>query len=360
LPLDTLSQLQKIAEVCASCQETAVPQQRFKVAFPHDGRFAEEIALDLQHIDGVPFLQVVDLTTGFGAAQWLQGAMVEAVWETFLECWATVYIGYPNTTRTDAGSIFVSPKWKRFTDLSKIKLVQSGVEAHNSLGIGERKHDPLRRVYHKVRKDFPRMSLELALRLAVKAMNDTMGPNGLVPSLLVFGMIPRFPIIDANVPDQEQRGLAMQVSREEYQNVVAEMRVKAALLHNVPAAADMQYKEGDLVLAKYENRDTWDGTFEVVAVDDKILTVRDPNNPKRWKSTGYQQRLNKQQVRPYVNDEGEKPTHLVDPVLSPLSNDAILSTHLTEILSPTDPRKNDQKVIDAKQKEIAELVERGT
>jgi hypothetical protein len=246
------------------------------------------------------------------------------------------------------GVHFVSPKWKRFTDLSKIKLVQSGVEAHNYLGVGERYHNPLRRVYHKVRKDFPSMSLGLALRLAVKAMNDTMGPYGLVPSLLVFVMVLRFPIIDANVPDQEQRVLAMKVSREEYQNVVAEMRVKAALLHNVPAAADMQYKEGDLMLAKYENRDTWDGPFEVVAVDDKILTVRDPNNLKRWKSTEYQQRFNKQQVRPYVNDEGEQPTYLVDQMLSPLSNDAILSAHLTEILSPTDPRKNNQKFIDAK------------
>jgi hypothetical protein len=111
-------------------------------------------------------------------------------------------------------------------------------------------------------------------------MNDTMGPNGLVPSLLVFEMVPRFPIIDANVPDQERRVLAMKVSREEYQNVVAEMRMKASLLHNVLAVADMQYKEGGLVLAKYEIRDTWDGHFEVVAVDNKILTVRDPNNPK--------------------------------------------------------------------------------
>jgi hypothetical protein len=108
-----------------------------------------------------------------------------------------------------------------------------------------------------------------------------------------------------------------------------------------------------LVLAKYENWDTWDGPFEVVAVDDKILTVRDPNNPKRWKSTGYQQRLYKQQVRPFVNDEGEQSTHLVDRMLSRLSNDAILTAHLTEILSPTDPRKNDQTFIDAKQKVIA-------
>jgi hypothetical protein len=159
-------------------------------------------------------------------------------------------------------------------------------------------------------------------------------------------MVPRFFIIDANVPDQEQRRLAMKVSREEYQNVVAEMRVKAALPLNLPAAV-MQYEEGDLVLAKYENRDTWDGPFEVVAVDDKILTVRDSNNPKRWKSTGYLQRFNKQQVRPYVNDDGEQPTDIVDQMLSPLLNDDILSAHLTEILSLTDPRKNDQKFIDA-------------
>jgi hypothetical protein len=190
----------------------------------------------------VPLLHAVDLTTGFGAAQWLQGATVEEVWGTFLECWATVYIGYPNIMRTDAGFIFVSQKWKRFTDLSKIKLEQTGVDAHNSLGIGERYHGPLRREYHKFKKDFPSMSLELALHLAVNAMNDTMGPNGLVTSLLVFGMVPRFPIIDANVPEQEQRVLAMKVSREEYQNVVAEMIMKAALLHNVLAVADMQYK----------------------------------------------------------------------------------------------------------------------
>jgi hypothetical protein len=219
LPSDTLTKLQKIADVCATCRETAVPQQRFKVAFTHDGRFAEEIALDLQYVDGISLLHVVDLTTVFGAAQWLQSATVEAVWETFLECWATVYVGYPNTMRTDAGSIFVSPKWKRFADSTKIKLMQSGVEAHNSSGIGEKYHDPLRRVYQNVKKGFPNMSLELALRLAVKAMNDTMGPNGLVPSLLVFGMVPRFPVIDEHIPNQDQRALAMKVSREEYQKL---------------------------------------------------------------------------------------------------------------------------------------------
>jgi hypothetical protein len=44
-------------------------------------------------------------------------------------------------------------------------------------------HDPIRRIYHKVRHDFPNMSESLALSLANKAMNDTMGPEGLVPTL---------------------------------------------------------------------------------------------------------------------------------------------------------------------------------
>jgi hypothetical protein len=34
-----------------------------------------------------------------------------------------------------------------------------------------------------------------------------------------------------------------------------------------------------LVLKKYENRDTWDGPYEVVAVDDTDHQ-RNPNNPK--------------------------------------------------------------------------------
>jgi hypothetical protein len=52
-------QFHTIAEVCAICQETTLPQQRFKVAFPHDGRFAEKVALDLQYIDGVPLLHTL-------------------------------------------------------------------------------------------------------------------------------------------------------------------------------------------------------------------------------------------------------------------------------------------------------------
>ena len=71
-----------------------------------------------------------------------------------------------------------------------IELRISGVEAHNSLGIGERLHEPLRRIYRKIIFDFPQIDRNIALKLSIKAMNDTHGDNGLVPSLVVFGIIP--------------------------------------------------------------------------------------------------------------------------------------------------------------------------
>ena len=40
----------------------------------------------------------------------------------------------------------------------------------------------------------PKYSNDICLQLTIKAINDTIGPNGLVPTLLVFGAYPR--IID--------------------------------------------------------------------------------------------------------------------------------------------------------------------
>jgi hypothetical protein len=67
------------------------------------------------------------------------------------------------------------------------------------LTVGERYHDPLRRIYRKLRHDFPNLSESLAHSLANKAMNDTVGPEGLVPTLLVFGRVPRLSIGDVRV-----------------------------------------------------------------------------------------------------------------------------------------------------------------
>ena len=121
--------------------------------------------------------------------------------------WATMYTGYPNRLRTDQGSVFTSQRWKQLTDLQGILLRLSGVKAHSSLGIGERLHEPLRRIYTKISHHKPHVDKSYVLKVAVKAMNDTMGENGLVPSRLVFGIIPRFPILNTDLPNRLDNGL---------------------------------------------------------------------------------------------------------------------------------------------------------
>ena len=111
------------------------------------------------------------------AAGFLQRQTVDDVWTTLLTIWACVYPGLPHVIKADQGSVFTSQRWHDILSLSGIKLELSPIESHNSLTVGERYHDPLRRIYRKVRHYFPTLMESLALSLANKAMNDTVGPE---------------------------------------------------------------------------------------------------------------------------------------------------------------------------------------
>ena len=81
------------------------------------------------------------------------------------------------------------------------------VEAHWSIGMVERYHAVLRRAYKVIAADLQGCGLnkETILQMAVKAINDTAGPNGLVATLLVFGAYPRMTEYDAPTPTMTQR-----------------------------------------------------------------------------------------------------------------------------------------------------------
>jgi len=243
---ETRDVLEQISDACNTCQRFGPAPVRFKATLPSEDEivFGEELSIDLMFIDGKAILHIVDTATRFSAATFLDppnaeyGQSVNGVWLAFLETWCTLYTGYPNRLRTDFGSIFTSPRWKNYTDTSGIQLRISGIEAHNSLGVGERLHAPLRRIYKKVSTEYPQVAPDIRLKLATKAMNDTMGEDGLVPSLLVFGIIPRFPIISTNLPTQQERMDALATAQKEMNAIVSERRITAALTRNIPSAAD--------------------------------------------------------------------------------------------------------------------------
>lgn len=272
----TRRMLQDIADSFQACQRHTRPPERFKVSIPEENIvFNQEVALDLMWLDGKALLHIVDTQTHFMSAAFLKGQTVEDVWETFVLCWATQYTGFTMRIHTDQGSAFTSLRWTRRCDAVGTESKLSGVDSHNSLGSGERYHEPLRRVYRKIREVYPKMKKETTLRLAIKAYNDTLGPEGLVPSLLVFGCLPRFPSVDSSIPAQSDRMTALREARSEMETIVSQLRIRRAILAKVPRCSDFVLEPGDMVRVFRESDKSYIQPYPVLRVDGKQVYILD-------------------------------------------------------------------------------------
>lgn len=54
----------------------------------------------------------------------------------------------------------------------------------------ERYHFPVRRAYKIIRKKAPDLENERAIQMAIKSINNSVGPDGLVPTVLDYGALP--------------------------------------------------------------------------------------------------------------------------------------------------------------------------
>ena len=106
------------------------------------------------------------------------------------------------------------------------------VEAHWSVGLVERAHPILRRAYQIITEELQGGSTkELILQMAVKAVNDTAGPDGLVPTLLVFGAYPRMSNLDPLAPLVAERATAIRKAIVEIAKLRTKKLVNNALYH---------------------------------------------------------------------------------------------------------------------------------
>jgi hypothetical protein len=62
----------------------------------------------------------------------------------------------------------------------------------------ERYHGPLRRIYYIITSKILGINKDIALQMAFKVINNSIGLDGLIPTLLVFRAYPQ--IIESNVP----------------------------------------------------------------------------------------------------------------------------------------------------------------
>jgi len=105
-------------------------------------------------------------------------------------CWINSYLGLLDLITTDARKNFVSKEFKHYAATIGATIKSVLVELYNSIRMVERYYSPLRRAYQIIITEIPKISKEMALQMAFKAINDTASLEGLVPILLVFRAYP--------------------------------------------------------------------------------------------------------------------------------------------------------------------------
>lgn len=89
------------------------------------------------------------------------------------------------------------------------------VEAAHSMSMVERYHSPLCSSFNSIKEEAPYLYENDALQMAVKAINDSVVPDGLVMTLLVFGAIPRLRLpTDLPKPSMVKISLYLQKATE--------------------------------------------------------------------------------------------------------------------------------------------------
>ncbi|KAM4064694.1 cwf18 domain containing protein [Hirsutella rhossiliensis] len=193
----------------------------------------------------------------FQGARFLPSMSAKDTWETLRTLWIDTYLGPPDTLLP--------------------------VETHWSIGKIERYHAPLRRAFNILHAEIGHTtSAETVLQMAVKAINDTAGPDGLVPTLLVFGAYPRVSTDSPPSASTLKRSEAMQKAMKMLRQLSAERRVKDALhARNGPSTTEVLSSRCKVKFA-FGEKDGWQGPFKIASIDTHNITIDTVNGPKSF------------------------------------------------------------------------------
>lgn len=112
-----------------------------------------------------------------------------------------------------------------------------------------------------------------------------MGPEGYIPSMLVFGTLPTFPGGKSNDREQELRMEVIRVTRREIETITAELRIKAALKARLPPSTEFDIRPGMRVRVYREAIKRWEGPFNVARTMGKQIWVTDGASTKQFNCT---------------------------------------------------------------------------
>lgn len=285
------SKLADIGKACTTCQWYTGRRSSYKVAADVQVDFNAIIAADFMFLnrgdeEQRKVLHIVCLGTKFNQAVFVDELPnnAQSLFLLFFRCWFSIF-GAPKRLRVDQESVFVSQDFKTLLLGECCILDPIPVEGHWTNGVVERHHEPLRKVYRRVGQDYSTLADEDILAVAVRCINVSTGPEGLVPSLLVFGTVPRVLLRPENAPHdtrnlQEHRISAALSARAEYERFVSRYNLRVARSSSAPEyPADNQapITPGTAVLVRRDNSRDWCGPYVCASVSAPNVSVFIPS-----------------------------------------------------------------------------------
>ena len=279
--------LEEITKFCHHCQLNGSAPRRFKFTLKDDRNFNYEILVDVMYLGNKPTLHVVDSSTAFQGAKFLSSISAKETWQALRMLWIDTYQGPPDILTHDAGTNFASAEFRAEAKIMGVTCKQVPTEAHWSIGKTERYHAPLRRAWDILHSELAgSMSEEAILQMAVKAVNDTAGPDGLVPTLLVFGAYPRMTTESPPSPSMVKRSEAIEKAMKVLRKLSAERKVTDALnARNGPNTADVLALPLQSEVLVWRESDGWNGPYKIASIDGHNIIVDMVNGPTTFRST---------------------------------------------------------------------------
>ncbi len=155
----------------------------------------------------------------------------------------------------------------------------------------EHYHRLLRQVYSIITIEISSIKPNLALQMSFKAINDSGGPNRLVPTLLVFDAYPRMTKQDASSPSITNRAMAMRKIMDEVRRTTASRQVNDALntcngrstgsVHDLPINSPvLVYREGNA-----GQSGEWKGPYNLISIQGESVIIELPHCSTKFRNT---------------------------------------------------------------------------
>ena len=277
--------IDKIMDACEGCIMRLRTPDRPAVAPPMANDFGQVLGMDLKVWDknkNVYILYMIDIFTRFQVATVIKSKEPKAVIEAFTTKWLPTF-GKIDRFITDNGTEFCNEEMREVASAFDVFHHTTGANSPWQNGVVERNHQTTDAIIYSLQRDYPQMSLEVALAWAVSAVNSMSTVRGFSPYQLVFGKQMKLPNILDDPPaaweePEKSKNLletleAIHAARVAYTKNERCDRIRRALKAKI-RVADTIYEKGDVVYFKKEDENKWRGPAKVIFQDNRVIFIR--------------------------------------------------------------------------------------